>query len=147
MKLRSSTINLPPRNSLTKSKMDDDLFEEQSALKKSPEKKSEDNKESSDPIGFPIFVSLIVHLHLHFGYFKHHPIQYTLVFTLDQIFYFLDFLELLNCLLGLSPFTSLVVLYLSIFNLFYRIKVLRKLTYSTTLMDLWRIFYKKSQEL
>ena len=29
--------------------MDDDLFEELSELKKSPEKKSEDNKESSDP--------------------------------------------------------------------------------------------------
>ena len=36
-----------------KSKMDD-LFEEQSALKKSP-KKSEDNKESSDSIGFSVF--------------------------------------------------------------------------------------------
>ena len=34
--------------------MDDDLFEEQSALKKSPEKKSEDIKESSDLIGCPV---------------------------------------------------------------------------------------------
>ena len=34
--------------------MDDDLFEEQSALKKSP-KKSEYNKESSDSIGFSVF--------------------------------------------------------------------------------------------
>ena len=72
--------------------MDDDLFEELSELKKSPEKKSEDNKESSDPIGFPVCIC---------NYILEHPIH----FGLDQI-------------------------------LFFRIKVLRKLTYSTTLMDL-----------
>ena len=76
--------------------MDDDLFEELSELKKSPEKKSEDNKESSDPT------------HLHFGYFKH-PIH----FGLDQIFcFFFGFFETLK--LFIRPFTSLMVSYLQL---------------------------------